>query len=100
MTETILEPVFFYLYDFFTERSLKIPNIFRTYPANIYLLKVKNRNTCKRCAIYSKLTIKTPERRQRRRSGIFTVNFEHILHLFLVFVLLYLNKYMLAGYIP
>ena len=29
------------------------------------------------------LTIKTPERRQRSRSGDFIVNFEHISHLFL-----------------
>ena len=35
-----------------------------TYQANIYLLKVNNRNTKKRCEICSKLTIKTPERRQ------------------------------------
>ena len=34
------------------------------YPANIYLLKVSNRNTRKRCEIFSKLTITTPERRQ------------------------------------
>ena len=27
------------------------------------------------------LTIKTPERRQWRRSGVFIVNFEHISHL-------------------
>ena len=39
-----------------------------------------------------KLTIKTPERHQRRRSGVFIVNFEHISHLFLVFLLLTLNK--------
>ena len=32
-------------------------------PANIYLFKVTNRNTRKRCEISSKLTIKTPERR-------------------------------------
>ena len=32
----------------------------RTFPANIYLLKVNNRNTRKRCEICSKLTIKTP----------------------------------------
>ena len=32
--------------------------------ANIYLFKVHNRNTRKRCKIGSKLTIKTPERRQ------------------------------------
>ena len=34
------------------------------YPAGIYLLKVNNRNTEIRCEISSKLTIKTPERRQ------------------------------------
>ena len=27
-------------------------------------------------------TIKTPERRHRRRSSVFNVNFEHISHLF------------------
>ena len=31
-------------------------------PANIYLFKVNNRNTKRRCEICSKLTIKTPER--------------------------------------
>ena len=34
-------------------------------PANIYLFKVNIRNTKKRCEIYSKLTIKTPERRHQ-----------------------------------
>ena len=33
-------------------------------PASIYVLKVNNRNTRTRCEICSKLTIKTPERRQ------------------------------------
>ena len=32
------------------------------YPANIYLFKVNNRNTRKRCKTCSKFTIKTPER--------------------------------------
>ena len=32
-----------------------------------------------------------------RRSGIFIVNFEHILHLVLVFLLLTLNMQLLAG---
>ena len=32
-------------------------------PMDIYLRKVSNRNTRTRCEIYSKLTIKTPERR-------------------------------------
>ena len=35
------------------------------FPAGIYLLKVNNRNTRTKCEICSKLTIKTPERRQR-----------------------------------
>ena len=60
--------------------------------ANIYFFKLNNRNTRKRCEICSKLTIKTPERGQRRCSGVFIVNFEHILHLFLMFPLLALNK--------
>ena len=47
----------------------------------------------------SKLTIKTPERRHWRRVGVFIVNNEHISHLFLVFLLLTLNNYMLAGII-
>ena len=32
-------------------------------PANIYCLKVNDSNTRKRCQIYLKLNIKTPERR-------------------------------------
>ena len=39
-------------------------------PDNIYVLKVNNRNTRKRCEICSKLTIKTPERRQKLLSRI------------------------------
>ena len=35
------------------------------FEANVYLLKVNNRNTRKSCEIYSKLTIKTPGRRRR-----------------------------------
>ena len=42
-------------------------------PANIYLLKVNNRNTRKRCETCSKLTIKTPERRQWRRSSLLLI---------------------------
>ena len=33
-------------------------------PAGIHLLKVNNRNTRTKCEVYSKLKIKTPERRQ------------------------------------
>ena len=52
--------------------------------ANIYLLKVNNRNTRKRCEICSKLTLKTPERRQRRQrhrsifSSASIVDFEQV----------------------
>ena len=42
----------------------------------------------------SKLTIKTPEWPHWQRFGIFIVNFEHISHLFLVYILLTLNKWM------
>ena len=57
-----------------------------------YMLKINNRNTRKRCEICSKLTIKTPERRHWRRSGVFVANVEHISHLALVFLLLSLSK--------
>ena len=70
----------------------KHPTKLGTFPAGIYLLKVNNRNTRTRCEICSKLTIKTPERRQWRRSGVFIVNFEHISHLVLVFLLLTLSR--------
>ena len=67
------------------------------YPAGIYLLEVNNRNTRTRCEICSKLTIKIPEQRQCRRSGIFIVNFEHISHLILVFLLLTFNMLLPTG---
>ena len=41
--------------------------------------------------------MKTQERHQSSNSGNFIVNLERISHLFLVFLLLNLNKYMLAG---
>ena len=69
--------------------SLFIQNF---YLASIYLLKVTNRNTRKRCKTCSKLTIKTPQRRHWQRSGVFIVNFEHISHLVLVFLYLALNR--------
>ena len=42
------------------------------------LFKVSNRNTSTRSELYSKLTIKTPERGHWRRPGVFIVNFEHV----------------------
>ena len=73
------------------------------------MFKVKHRKTKARCEICSKLTIKTPERRQissvivtkspvtiteeiRRCSGVFIVNFEHISHLVPVFLFLTLSS--------
>ena len=44
--------------------SSSITRVTRVPPAGNYVLKVNNRNTRARCEIYSKLTIKTPERRQ------------------------------------
>ena len=60
--------------------------------AKIYLLKANNRHTRTKVEICPNLIIKTPELRQRRLSGVFIVNFEHISHFFLVFLLLTLNK--------
>ena len=55
--------------------------------ASNYMFQVNNRNTRTRCDICSKLTIKI-----RRRSGVFTVNFEYISHLVLVLLLLTLSR--------
>ena len=61
------------------------------------MFKFNNRNTRKRCEICSKLTIKLPEPCQWRRFGVFIVNFEHILHLFLVFFIVDLKKKVQRG---
>ena len=53
--------------------------------------------TLKKGVKWSKLTIKTPERRHWRGSGVLIANSEHISHLFLGFLLLTLNKQKLAG---
>ena len=50
--------------------------------ANVYLIKVNNRNSRKKC--------------HWRCSGVFIDNFEHISHLSIAFLLLNLNKQMLA----
>ena len=62
------------------------------FPAGIYLLEVNIRDTRTRCEIYLKLVIKTVERRHWRRYSVFIVNFEHISHLVLVFLLLTLIR--------
>ena len=62
------------------------------HPTGNNMFKVNNRNTRTRSEICPKLTIKVPERRQWRCSGAFIVNFEHISHLVLVFLLLTLSR--------
>ena len=47
-----------------SQASKKDVNGFQLIPVGIYLLKVNERNTTTRCEICSKLTIKTPGRRQ------------------------------------
>ena len=61
-------------------------------PPDVFIFKVNNRNTRTRCEICSKLTLKTPDRRQWRRSDVSIVNFEHILQLILVFLLATLTR--------
>ena len=104
----IMEPLMLMAMNYFREKVLswmfdRLVNIplyssSKVFSANFYLFKVNNRNTRKRCEICSKLTIKTPERRYWRRSAVFIVNFEHISHLFLVFLTLTWNKKILAGF--
>ena len=48
------------------------------YPASNHFFKLSNTKTWKSCEISSKFTIETPERRQRRRSGVFVVDFDQI----------------------
>ena len=52
----------------------------KTFPAGNYMFKVNNRNTRTRCEMYSKLTIKIPERRLWRLLMAFVsiVYFEQI----------------------
>ena len=69
-------------------------------PAGKYMFKINNRNTRIRCEMRSILTIKTPGRRQWHRSGVFIVNFEHISHLVVVFLLLtWADKYRMETHI-
>ena len=76
----------------FSEIVFIVESIFgKAIPAGIYLLRVNNRNTRTSLKYIQNLTIKTQKRRQRRRSGVFIVNFKHISYLVLVFLLLTLN---------
>ena len=51
-------------------------------PPSTYMSKVNNRNSKTRCKTCSKSIMKILERGHWRRSGVFTVNFEHISHVF------------------
>ena len=66
-TDRLLMTFFFLFLCRFRSSSLR----FNCFPAGIYLLRVDNRNNRIRCEICSKLTIKTSERRQWRRSGTY-----------------------------
>ena len=70
------------------EKNMKI----RDFPAGNYMLKVNNRNTKTRCEICSTLTIKTPQRHQWHRFGVFNDNFEHVSYLVLLFLLFTFSK--------
>ena len=61
-----------------------------------YLLKVINGNSETLCEICLKLTIKTLVRRHWCCADIFIAIFEQILHIFLMFSLLTLNKWKVA----
>ena len=67
------------------------------YPVDFYLIKVSNESTRKMCELWWNITIKTLEQHHWRRSGVFIVHFEQTSHIFLVFSLLILNKYMPTG---
>ena len=77
--------------DTFHSREL-IAVILKKNQTNIYLFKVNNGNTKKRWGTYSKLTIKSSNWRHWCRSGLVFVNFGHISHLFVVFLLMTLHR--------
>ena len=64
------------------------------YTQTIYLFKANNRNITKRYETCLKLKTNPPEQRHLRPFGVFFDSFEHISHLFLVYRLLDLNRYM------
>ena len=63
------------IYKICSKLMLKILN-----PVYIYLFKVKNGYTRTMYDIFSKLTIKAPERRQLRCCGVLIVYFEQVSH--------------------
>ena len=69
------------------ESSFNFCGFLCIYPIGNYIFKINNRNTRTRCEIFCKLTIG-----HWRLSDVFIVNFGHISHLVLVFLLLILRR--------
>ena len=74
------------VFDAFARCSVIVPSHLR------FTCSKSPSETLKKGVKHSKLTIKTPEHRHWRRSGVFIVNFKHISYLFLWFLLVNLNK--------
>ena len=74
------------------QEHLDISFLSQAFPLNKYIFEVNKRNFTWKYEICSQLTIETSERRQWPHPDVFIVNFEHISHLFLNFLLLTLNK--------
>ena len=70
--------ILMYSFKYFREmiKRIKLINLH-----DIYLCKVKIKNTRRMCEICSNIWIKTRERCQWRCSGVFIVNFEQISHI-------------------
>ena len=74
------------------QKSENQHSIYCGFPANIYLFKMTTETLEEKRELCSKLTTKTREPFQCRRSGVFIANFEHISHICQVFLLLTFNK--------
>ena len=75
-------------YEFLIRNALNNLKLSNYVPTDNCMFNNNNKNTRTRCEVCSKLTKKTPE----RCSGVFIVNYEHISHFVLVFLLLTSNK--------
>ena len=67
------------------ENNMSMEVLLMSFQGGIYLFKVNNGNTRTLCEICSKLTVKTRDWCQWRRSDVFINNFEHISHIFWCF---------------
>ena len=84
---------------FFHQDNLTLRNV-RHQPANIYLLKVNNRNTRKRTWTMSKVNNNITRMTSWCRSGVFIFRFEYISHLPLLFLLvLWTSKFELGSFL-